>query len=117
MRGSVAVVWLLAMGACSSSRAESTGTPCGDSSFFTACVHECGEAAENEPAAAACVQGRFTCEAPLTPASDCPAGSWTSTRLPCGPWPGGYDCGLGCAVCDPTGAWTCGSCSDAGGSD
>lgn len=89
------------------------GTACGDSAFFTACVHACGESDDSEPTPAACVGGHFHCVEPLVPASDCPAGSWTSTRLPCGPWPGTYNCGAGCAVCDVTQVWTCGRCSDA----
>jgi len=85
-------------------------TACGDSSFFTACVHECGETASSEPVVAACVQGFFQCAPPLIPASDCGPGSWTSASLPCGPWPGNYNCGMDCAVCDATGTWTCGAC-------
>lgn len=89
-------------------------TACGDSRFFTACVHECGETASSEPDVASCVGGFFQCAPPLTPASDCPPGSWTSPRLACGPWPGNYNCGAGCAVCDATGTWTCGPpCLDA----
>ena len=95
----------------------SNGTPCGDTAFFTACVHQCGEMLDSEPMPAQCVQGTFKCEASLTPASDCPSGSWTSERLPCGPWPGTYDCGFGCAVCTDTRLWTCGACPDGGGAD
>ncbi len=114
------VLGILAFGACSTSSSAPTeaappdGSLCGDSAFFTACVHQCGEVADSEPISAECVGGTFHCEAPLTPASDCPAGSWTSSRLPCGPWPGTYNCGLGCAVCDSTRGWTCGICADAG---
>ena len=88
-------------------------TACGDGASFTACVHQCGETAETEPVVASCVQGLFQCASPLTPASDCPSGSWTSPRLPCGPWPMNYNCGADCAVCNAAGAWTCGACRDA----
>jgi hypothetical protein len=96
-----------------SAASEVGGTACKDSSFFTACVHACGETDESEPTAAECVAGYFRCAEPFVPASDCPAGSWTSPRLACGPWPGNYNCGSGCAVCDATQAWTCGTCPDA----
>jgi hypothetical protein len=96
-----------------SAPSEVGGTACTDSAFFTACVHACGEPDEREPTAAECVAGYFRCPEPLVPASDCPAGSWTSARLPCGPWPGNYNCGEGCAVCDASRAWTCAPCPDA----
>jgi len=108
----ISMAAVLALSACGGG-----STPCGDSAFFTACVQQCGETAQTEPMAASCVFGSFRCDTPLTPASDCPAGSWTSSTLPCGPWPGTYDCGMGCAVCTSVRTWTCGSCSDGGGSD
>jgi hypothetical protein len=88
-------------------------TACGDSAFFTACVHACGETADRESTAARCVAGLYECDAPLVPATDCGAGAWTVPRLPCGPWVDGYDCGVGCAVCDVSRGWTCGGCPDA----
>ena len=114
------ILAVLAAGACGGSSSASkdsgasAGTACGDSAFFTACVQQCGETSQSEPTSAGCVAGLFQCESPLKPATDCPAGSWTSSRLPCGPWPAGYDCGLGgCALCDSARGWTCASCPDA----
>jgi hypothetical protein len=88
-------------------------TACGSSSFFTACVHACGETTASETTAARCVDGKYQCDAPLVPATACGPGAWTAPRLACGPWVAGYDCGQGCAVCDASRGWTCGECPDA----
>jgi hypothetical protein len=96
-----------------SSESSANGTPCGDSSFFTACVHACGETNDSEDAAARCVGGRYQCDPPLIAATACDASVWTVPRLACGPWVTGYDCGQGCAVCDAGRGWTCGACPDA----
>jgi hypothetical protein len=100
-----------------SSESSLSTTACGDSAFFTACVHTCGETTDREGAAAQCVGGVYQCQASLIPATDCDSGSWTVPRLPCGPWVDGYDCGLGCAVCDVSRGWTCGACPDAAAAD
>jgi hypothetical protein len=96
--------------------AATPGTECGDHSYFTACVKQCGEKNDREPVSAECVDGSYRCGATLIPATACGAGSWTVPRLPCGPWVDGYDCGVGCAVCDPAHGWTCGECPDASSS-
>ena len=98
-----------------SSESSHSGTACGDSAFFTACVHQCGETTQSVATAARCVNGAFQCEAPLMPATEC--GAWTLPRLPCGPWVNGYDCADSCAVCDVDRGWTCGSCPDASPAD
>lgn len=46
------------------------------------------------------------------PAAACDPSGWTVSRLPCGPWVAGYDCGQSCAVCDVTRGWTCAACPD-----
>jgi hypothetical protein len=92
-------------------------TVCGDSAFFTACVQQCGEKNDREPTAARCVGGALQCDTPLIPAATCGPGSWTSARLPCGPWVDGYDCLASCALCDSVRGWTCGSCPDASPGD
>ncbi len=94
------------------SSSQPAGTPCGDSSFFTACVHSCGETNDSEAVAATCTGGKYHCDAPLIPAAACDPSGWTVSRLPCGPWVAGYDCGQSCAVCDVTRGWTCAACPD-----
>jgi hypothetical protein len=83
--------------------------------FFTACVHACGETDTSE-AAATCGNGStgpiYSCAGSLTPAVNCPASGWSAT-LPCGPWPDGYACGSGCAAC-VMGLWSCAPCGDSG---
>lgn len=104
---------IVACGGAPSKAPLRTGTPCVENSaYFTACVQGCGESLEREPVPARCIDGSFQCEAPLTPAPDCPKGSWPS-KMPCGPWPGNYNCGLGCAICTDVGLWSCGNCPKA----
>jgi hypothetical protein len=110
-----ASIWCAAKTPSTDGSTESSlgGTACGDSAFFTACVQTCGETNTREGTAASCLGGKYHCDAPRTPATDCGPGTWTSPQLPCGPWVDGYDCGGGCAVCDSSRGWTCGACPDA----
>lgn len=109
----VGALVIAACGGATSKAPFQTGTPCVEhGAYFTACVQSCGESSEWEPVPARCVDGSFQCEAPLTPAPDCPKGSWPSKR-PCGPWPGQYNCGLECGICTDIGLWSCGNCPNA----
>ena len=84
-----------------------------ESGGFTACVQTCGEPNAFEAMAAQCQDGALTCPPPLTPAVNCPPGSWPSGSLKdCGPWVTGVECGTCSAVCTD-GIWTCSSCLDA----
>lgn len=98
--------------------AEVAGAAGSDCEGFTACVHSCGETNQEEPVAATCANGAYSCPAPLVPAASCSKDSWPSGALAgCGPWPQGYDCTCK-SICDQ-GFWTCpaSSCTDAGTGD
>jgi len=75
-------------------------------SAFTACVKVCGEPDDRESTAAQCVDGFYSCPAPLVPAASCAANAWPSGPYAgCGPWVSGYNCSFR-AVCDQH-LWTC----------
>ena len=118
----LALAALFGCGGNSATTPDSGGAPdlarvaCGDSAYFTACVHSCGETTETESVFARCVDGVYQCDPPLVPAISCGAAAW-SARLSCGPWVEGYDCGVECAVCDPDRGWGCKPCPDAAASD
>jgi hypothetical protein len=88
--------------------------PCVPGAGFTACVEQCGEAADVEAIAATCTNGYYECPAPLFVAAACPSGSWPAGAFAgCGPWVTGYDCGNCTAACAAR-IWTCPACPDAG---
>lgn len=82
---------------------------CAGDEQFVSCVANCGDPTINQsPASATCVGGVYSCVTGLTPAIDCPDGSWPDGQG-CGPWVTGYDCGGGSeGVCND-GIWECGA--------
>jgi hypothetical protein len=81
---------------------------CSLASLFTACVKACGEPDDKESKSAECVDGFYTCPAPLIVAASCPDDAWPDGAYAgCGPWVHGYDCQ--CRAECKNRQWTCGS--------